>query len=133
MHTKGSRQWRSCQVAIEQKPTSMDRTAIEHLSSIQKVSRWIENLLRSYLDKVQKAWWIEIVLIAINKRSLRGSIERNLSRICWEAIELEKKRVFQREEKHKEMNTTKQATQHKSKQDVKLLKTSPNKNSAKHS
>ena len=33
---------RSCQAAIEQKPTLMDRIAIEHLLSIQKVSRWIE-------------------------------------------------------------------------------------------
>ena len=47
--------WRGCRAAIKQKPTSMDRTAIEHLSSMQKVSQWIENLLRSYLDKVQKA------------------------------------------------------------------------------
>ena len=37
---------RSCRAAIEQKPTSMDRTAIEHLSSRQKVSQWIENLSR---------------------------------------------------------------------------------------
>ena len=37
---------RSCRAAIEQKPTSMDRTAIDHLSSRQKVSQWIENLSR---------------------------------------------------------------------------------------
>ena len=37
---------RSCRAAIEQKPTSMDRTAIEHLSSRLKVSQWIENLSR---------------------------------------------------------------------------------------
>ena len=43
---------RSCRVAIEQKLTLMDRTAIEHLSSRHKVSRWIKNLSRSYQDKV---------------------------------------------------------------------------------
>ena len=43
---------RSCRVAIEQKLTLMDRTAFEHLSSRQKVSRWIKNLSRSYQDKV---------------------------------------------------------------------------------
>ena len=30
--------------------TSMDREAIENLSSIQKLSQWIEKLLRSYRD-----------------------------------------------------------------------------------
>ena len=39
---------RNSRAAIEQKPTSMDRLAIEHLSSRQKVSRWIENLSISY-------------------------------------------------------------------------------------
>ena len=46
---------RSCRATIEQKPTSMDRESVEDLSSRQKVSRWIENLSRSYQDKVQKA------------------------------------------------------------------------------
>ena len=48
---------------------------------------------------------------SVKKRSPRGSIDRNLSRICREAVELNKKRVFQREEKYKEMNANKQATQ----------------------
>ena len=46
---------RSCQAAIEQKPTSMGRESIEDLSAKQKVSWWIENLLRSYWDRLQKA------------------------------------------------------------------------------
>ena len=37
------------------KVTLMDRTAIENLSSKQNVSRWIENLSRSYRDKFSKA------------------------------------------------------------------------------
>ena len=41
---------RNSRVAIEQKPTSMDWLAIEHLSSRQKVSRWIENLSISYWE-----------------------------------------------------------------------------------
>ena len=41
---------RSYRATIEQKPTSMNRTAIKHLSRGQKVPRWIENLLRSYRD-----------------------------------------------------------------------------------
>ena len=45
---------RSCQAAIKQKAISIDRTAIEHLSSRWKLSRWIENLLRSYRDKFSK-------------------------------------------------------------------------------
>ena len=43
---------RSCRATIKQKPTSMDRESVEDLSSRQKVSRWIENLSRSYQDKV---------------------------------------------------------------------------------
>ena len=46
---------RSCRAAIEQKPTLMDREFVEDLLTRQKVSRWIENLSRSYRDKVQKA------------------------------------------------------------------------------
>ena len=45
---------RSCQAAIKQKAISIDRTAIEHLSSRWKLSRWIKNLLRSYRDKFSK-------------------------------------------------------------------------------
>ena len=46
---------RSCRAAIKQKPTSMDQESVEDLSAKQKVSQWIENLSRSYRDKVQKA------------------------------------------------------------------------------
>ena len=41
---------RSCQVVIEQKPSLMDRIAIEHLLRRKEVPRWIKNLLRSYRD-----------------------------------------------------------------------------------
>ena len=41
----------SCQEAIKQlEGISMDQTAIEKLSSNQKVSQWIKQLLRSYQE-----------------------------------------------------------------------------------
>ena len=90
---------RSCRVAIEQKLTLMDRTAIEHLPSRQKVSRWIKNLSRSYQDKVQKARCIEIALTFIKTRRKRGSIDSNLSKDV-EKLSRCAKIVFQRRKKH---------------------------------
>ena len=71
---------RSCRAAIKQKLTSRDRESIEDLSAIQKVSRWIENISRSYRDKVQRARWIEIALTSVETRRKRGLIDSNLSR-----------------------------------------------------
>ena len=39
---------------VHNKVTSMDREAIEYLSSTHKLSQWIENLSRSYRDKFSK-------------------------------------------------------------------------------
>ena len=102
---------RCCQESIDGKSSSMDRDFVENLLVKQKVSQWIEKLLSNYQKKVQKACWIEYLIISVEKRSPRGSIDRNLLRICREAVELDKKRVFQKEEKYKEMNANKQTTQ----------------------
>ena len=59
-----------------------------------KVPRWIEKLSRSYQDEFQKAQWIEIALTSVEKGSLKGSIDKNLSRICQEAVELEENEFF---------------------------------------
>ena len=92
-----------------------------------KSPRWIEKLLRSYqpdrnfLDgsricreaiekNCRKLRWIENAITYIEKRSPRGLIDRNLLRIYREAVELDKKTVFQREGKHTNMNANKQAT-----------------------
>ena len=74
---------RSCRVAIEQKPTSMDQTAIKHLLSRQKVSRWIE-----------------IALTSIETRRKMGLMDSNLSRGVEEFSRCAKT-VFQRREKHR--------------------------------
>ena len=58
---------RCCQEFVDGKITSMDRTAIEKLSAKQNLSRWIENLLRSYQEKFQKA-----------------SMDQKCVKICWE-------------------------------------------------
>ena len=87
---------RSCRATIEQKPTSMDRTAIKHLSRRQKVPRWIENLSRSYryCDKES------------TKRLDRQPTCREVSSSCRDCL----KTVFQ-EEKNIDMNAIKLATQ----------------------
>ena len=95
---EGLNRSRSCWAAIKQKPTSMDRIAIEHQLGRHIVSWWIENLSRSYRDKVQKARWIEITLTSIKPRRKRGSmlsVER-----CPNVIQ-KLKNSFSRREKHK--------------------------------
>ena len=110
----GSRFYQKSIVQIE--IFSMDQEAIEKLSrqSPESSMDWI-------CDKICRE--------KKSKGLDRRESVKDLSRSC-RAL---KKRVFHREEKHKEMNATKQATQHISKQHVKLLKTSLNKNNAKHS
>ena len=65
---------------IHSKVTLMDREAIEHLSNIQKLPRWIKKLLRSYRDKFSKT-----------------SMDRNCDNNCRDCPKI----VFQRREKHK--------------------------------
>ena len=106
MHLDGSR---ICQALNLNKYESVEvllricRGAVKNLSMV-KSPRWIEILLRiyrldrnfldgskSYWDKVQKARWIENAIRYVEIRSSRGSIDRNLSRICREVVELDKK------------------------------------------
>ena len=124
---------RCCQESVDGKNSLMDRDYVENLSARQKVSWWIEKLLRSYRDKVQKARWIEYAIRSIEKRSPRGSIDRNLSRICQEAVELDKKEFFKERKNTKRWMQTSKLLKHRSNQHVKLSKTSLNKNNAKHS
>ena len=69
---------RCCQEFVDGKSTSMDRTAIEKLSAKQNLSRWIENLSRSYREKFQKASMDQkCVKIYWEKKS--NSLDRQLS------------------------------------------------------
>ena len=74
MHARKSRWIERCRDAIEQKPTSMDRPAIEHLLSKQKVSWWIEELLRSNRD--------------CDKKKLKSSIDSLDIEKCREAVQI---------------------------------------------
>ena len=67
------------------------------------------------------------------ERSPRGSINRNLSRICQESIELDKKSFFKERKNTKRWMQTSKLLKHRSNQQVKLSKTSLKKNNAKHS
>ena len=82
--------------SVDDKSSSMDRDYVEDLSARQKLSRWIKKLSRSYQDKFQKARWIEIVLRSVKKGSPRGSIDKKLSRIYQEAVELEEKEFIKK-------------------------------------
>ena len=111
---------------------SINQEAVEDVLARQKVYWWIEKLLRSYRDKVQKSQWIEIMLTSVETRRKRGSIEVNLLRIYREAVELEEKRFF-KEEKHIKINATNKLLKQGSNRHVKLSKLSLNKKNAKHS
>ena len=118
---------RCCRESIDDKITSMDWKVVEKLLAKQKLSRWIENLSRSYRDKFQTDWWIEDAIRFFEKRSPRVSIDSNLSRICREAVELDKKQFFkERKNTQKWMQSSKLLNQ-RSKQHVKHSKTSLNK------
>ena len=67
---------------------------IEILSRIYRPDKNFLDGLRSYRDKVQKARWIEYAIRSIEIRSSRGSIDGNLSRICREVVELDKREFF---------------------------------------
>ena len=85
---------RCCRESVDDKITSMDRDSVKNLSTKNKLSRLIEKLSRRYRDKFQIARWIEIVIRSVEKRSPRGSIERNLSRIYREVVKLDKKQFL---------------------------------------
>ena len=107
---------------VHNKVISTDRETIEHLSSIQKLPRWIENLssiyqvYRNFFDGSKICWeaiepnsqkprWIEIAITTIKKRSSRGSIDSL-------AVEIAQKQFF-KEEKNTDMNSIKHVTQPK--------------------
>ena len=119
-----------CRESIEKKPTLMDWETVEDLSARKKVSRWIEKLLRSYQDKIQKSRWIEYAIRSVVTRRKRGSIELNLLRIYREAVELEEMRFF-KEEKHIKINVTSKLLKQGSNQHAKLSKASLNKKKCK--
>ena len=81
MHVRVSRSIKRCRESIEKKPTSMDQEAIEYLSRRQKLSRWIEKLLRNYRDCNKKKLKSSIDSIAVER--CRGAVER-----CRGAVEI---------------------------------------------
>ena len=74
----------------------MDRGAIEHLLRRQKLSRWIEELPRSYQD--------------CDKKKPKSSINKPGVERCRGAVEITIKTAFE-EEKNTDMNAIKYATQ----------------------
>ena len=64
---------------------------IEQLSARQKLSQWIENLSRSYDSSMDRR-----CDKICQKRSPRVLIDSYLSRICQEAVELDKKQFLKR-------------------------------------
>ena len=104
---------------------------IKNLSKIYRPGRKFldgsKKLSRSYRDTVQKARWIEYAIRSIKKRRQRGSIDANLLRICWEAVELEENEFFKERKNTKRWMQTSKLLKHRSNQHVKLSKTSLNK------
>ena len=86
---------------IHSKVTLMDREAIEHLSNIQKLPRWIKKLLRSYRDKFSKTSMDRNCDNNYRERKLKRLDKqpscREVSRNCRDCPKI----VFQRREKHK--------------------------------
>ena len=82
---------------------SIKEVSIEILSrrywEITQKSRWIENLSRiCQEDKKHRknSWWIEKLSRILLSPEEESSIERNLSRMCRKAVELEERRFFKK-------------------------------------
>ena len=113
--------------------------AVEDLSTV-KTPRWIKNLSRIYWPnrRFRKlAWWIEEVVENQSRRNPEIPMDRNSIKICREkdkerldrrefveglsrSYRAWRKKVFQRREKHIEMNATSKLLKQGSKQHVKL-------------
>ena len=124
---------RCCRESVDGKHTSMDREAVENLSAIQKVSRWIKEIVE-HLSRQSPEISMERDCINFYWDKKKEGLDRyefveDLSRSCraW------RKWVFQIREKHKEMNATSKLLKHRSNQHIKLSKTFLNKKNAKHS
>ena len=105
------------------KNTSMDREVVENLSARQKVSRWIEKLLKQISESSMNQNCTNFFQEKKKEGLNRYESVEDLSR----SYQARRKHVFQKEEKHIEMNATSKLLNHRSNQHVKLSKTSLNK------
>ena len=100
------------------KNTSMDREVVKNLSARQKVSRWIEKLLKqipeSSMNQNCTNFFQEKKKEGLNRYE---SVEDLLR-----SYQARRKHVFQREEKHIEMNATSKLLKHRFNQHIKLKK-----------
>ena len=116
------------------------RGAVENLS-MAKSPRWIKKLSRSYrpdrnfLDESRicqetietnskKFQWIENAIRSVEVKSPRGSIDRKRSRICRDAVELDKKQFFKERKNTKKWMQTSKLLNQRSNQHFKLSKSS---------
>ena len=113
---------RCCWESVDGKDTSMDREAVENLSAIQKVSRWIKEIVE-HLSRQSPEISMERDCINFYWDKKKEGLDRykfveDLSRSyrAW------RKGVFQRREKHIKMNATSKLLKHRSNQHIKLSK-----------
>ena len=141
-HIDGSRIYRDLS-SIKSRKIWISRGAVKNLS-MAKSPQQIEKLSRSYrsdknfLDgsriyretietNSRKFRWIENVIRSIEIKSPRGSINRKQSRICRDAVEIDKKRFFKERKNTKKWMQTSKLLNQRSNQHLKLSKSSLNK------
>ena len=117
---------------VHNKVTLMDQEAIKHLSSIQKLFRWIENLSISYWEKFLKVsmdWNCDNSCREKKiKRLDRQPSYRELSRSYWDCSKI----VFSKKRKTQIWMQSSMLQNQRSKQHFKLSKSSLNKKNVKH-
>ena len=79
----------------------MYQESISQTKGSEKCLDGAKKMSRFYQEETQKAQWIEIPLRSVKKRIKKGSIERNLLRICREAVQLEENSFFKKGKKHR--------------------------------
>ena len=108
---------------VGSKNTSMDREVVENLSARQKVSRWIEKLLKQIPESSMNQNCTNFFQEKKKEGLNRYESVEDLSR----SYQARRKHVFQKEEKHIEMNVTSKLLKYRFNQHIKLKKKSLNK------
>ena len=111
------------------KNTSMDREVVENLSARQKVSRWIEKLLKQISESSMNQNCTNFFQEKKKEGLNRYESVEDLSK----SYQARRKHVFQKEEKHIEMNATSKLLKYRFNQHIKLKKNISQQKNAKHS
>ena len=122
--TKSWQKW-ICRGSIDSKNTSMDWGSVENLLARQKVAQWIKEAVE-HLSRRDPEVSMDWDFDKINWEKKKGLDRRESVKDLLRSYRAWRKGIFQRREKHIEMNATSKLLNDRCKQHIKSLKTSLN-------